>query len=309
MTMELIRRLNKPALIPGGCVATVGNFDGVHMGHQAILRQLGEHASELDVPAVVLTFEPQPREYFQAEAAPARLTPFREKFRLLAEQGVDKLVCLRFKESLAAMTAEDFVQQLFIDSMGIKRIIIGDDFRFGHKRDGDIHTLRTMGAEAGFDVIPIDSFSIDGERVSSSSVRHALKRYDFDLAKTLLGRAYSISGHVRHGEKRGRQLGFPTANIELRRVTTPLLGVYAAYVHRSGMPSSAGVVNIGNRPVFNGSKLLLEVHLLDFSDDLYGQYISVEFVERLRGEQKFGSIDELTKQISQDITSARKLLR
>ena len=307
MTMDLIRKLDKPGILKGGCVVTVGNFDGVHMGHQAILRQLRAHADELDVPAVLLTFEPQPREYFQHEGAPARLTPFREKFRLLEKQGVDKLVCLRFQQSLANMQAQDFVQKLFIDALGVRRIIIGDDFRFGKNRDGDIHTLRELGANAGFDVVPVDSFAIDGERVSSSAIRHALKRYDFALAKTLLGRAYSISGRVRHGEKRGRQLGFPTANVELKRVTTPLLGVYAAYVHGVGEKPCAGVVNIGTRPVFDGKKLLLEVHLLDFSEDIYGRYISVEFVERLRGEQKFSGIEELSAQIQRDIENARSL--
>ena len=305
--MELIRKLDKPGIVAGGCVVTIGNFDGVHTGHQAILKQLRDNAAELGLPSVVLTFEPQPREYFQGSEAPARLTPFREKFRLLAEQGIDKLVCLRFQESLAAMQAEDFVQDLFVDALGARRVIIGDDFRFGKNRDGDIHTLREMGASAGFEVIPVDSFAIDGERVSSSAIRHALKRYDFSLAKTLLGRAYSINGRVRHGEKRGRQLGFPTANVELKRVTTPLLGVYAAHVHGVSSMPCAGVVNIGTRPVFDGKKLLLEVHLLDFQDDIYGRYISVEFVKRLRGEQKFSGIEELTAQIQRDIENAQSL--
>ena len=296
-------------MIAGGCVATVGSFDGVHMGHKSVLDQLKGHAAKLNLPAVVLTFEPQPREFFQGDAAPARLSTFREKYQLLSAQGIDKLVCLRFQESLAKVSAEEFVQRLFINAMNIKRLVIGDDFRFGRNRDGDIHTLRSMGAHAGFDVVPIDSFSIDGERVSSSSVRHALKRNDFGLAKTLLGRAYTISGRVRHGDQRGRQLGFPTANIELNRITAPLLGVYAAWVHGLDNTVYEGVVNIGTRPVFDGKKLLLEVHLLDYSKDIYGQHISVEFLQRLRGEQKFGSIDELKEQIYQDIDDARLIFK
>ena len=307
--MELLRTLDKPDMIPGGCVATVGSFDGVHMGHQSVLGQLRQHAEELNLPSVVLTFEPQPREYFQPDTAPARLSTFREKYLLLAAQGIDILICLRFQESLARVSAEDFVRGLFLDAMGIKRIIIGDDFRFGQNREGDINVLRRMGAESGFDVVPIDSFSINGERVSSSSIRQALNQYDFDLAKRLLGRPYSISGRVRHGEKRGKQLGFPTANIELHRVTTPLLGVYVVYVHGLENRVREGVVNIGTRPVFDGKKLLLEVHLLDYSKDIYGQHISVEFLQRLRGEQKFASIDELRDQINQDIEVARAVFK
>lgn len=305
--MKLIRTLDKKNVIPGGCVITVGSFDGVHMGHQSVLRQLRENAAELGLPSVVLTFEPQPREYFQGAAAPARLSRFREKYLLLAEQGIDRLVCMRFSESLANIAAEAFVQRLFVDAVNSRRIIIGDDFRFGKDRDGDIHTLRAMGEKAGFDVIPVNSYSIDGERVSSSAIRHALKRSDFELAKKLLGRAYSISGRVGYGDQRGRQLGFPTANVELKRITTPLLGVYAVRVWGLGGGVISGVANIGTRPVFDGKKLLLEVHLLDYAEQIYGRHVSVEFVERLRGEQKFSGIDELKAQIAKDIEKARTI--
>lgn len=307
--MELHRSINKPGNIFSGCVATVGSFDGVHTGHQSVLRQVKEHAEALHLPSVVLTFEPQPREYFQPSAAPARLSTFREKFRLLASQGIDNLICLRFQESLAKVSAKEFVRKLFIDAMAIKRIIIGDDFRFGKNREGDIETLREMGKQAEFEVLTIEPFLFKGERVSSSSIREALKQYDFKLAETLLGRPYSISGRVGHGDKRGRQLGFPTANIELNRVTAPLLGVYVVYIRGLDNKVYEGVANIGTRPVFGGKKLLLEIHLLDFSKDIYGKQISVEFVRRLRGEHRFASVDELKRQIDQDVKDARMLFR
>lgn len=305
--MELHRTLRRANIIPGGSVATVGNFDGVHVGHQAVLRQLKQYALRQGLPSVVLTFEPQPLEYFQPESAPARLTSFREKFLQLAANGIDKLVCLRFQTSLANVSAEEFVQRLFVDAMKIKGIIIGDDFRFGRDREGDIHTLRRLGGRAGFEVVPIDSFSLEGERVSSSRIRQALSVHDFATARVLLGRAFSISGRVRHGEKRGRQLGFPTANIELNRNTTPLLGVYAVQVSGQDGMDYEGVANIGTRPVFDGKKLLLEVHLLNFNKDIYGEYIKVEFLQRLRGEKKFASIDELKNQIALDIDEAREI--
>ncbi len=305
--MDLLHTLGKSNVIPGGCVATVGNFDGVHRGHRAVLAQLQHHARELGLPSVVLIFEPQPLEYFQPESAPTRLSNFREKFSLLAGEGIDKLVCLRFQASLAAVSAEEFVQRLFVEAMGIRRIIIGDDFRFGQNREGDIQTLRRMGRQAGFDVIPVDSFSMKGERVSSSLVRQALSEHDFRKAASLLGRPYRICGRIRHGDKRGRQLGFPTANIALNRNRPPLHGVYAVYVRGLGETRYEGVANIGTRPVFDGEQLLLEVHILDYSDDIYGQHVEVEFLQYLRGEQKFASVDELRSQIARDINDAKAL--
>lgn len=307
--MELIRTLRKADIVSGGCVVTVGNFDGVHAGHRAVLGQLQQHARELGLPSLVMIFEPQPLEYFQPESAPARLTSFREKFSLLAAQGIDKLVCLRFQESLAQVSAEEFVERLFIQALGMKRIIIGDDFRFGKGREGDIRTLRKMGQKAGFDVLPLDSFTMAGERVSSSRVRQALMAHDFETASALLGRHYSISGRVKHGDKRGRQLGFPTANISLSKTRTTLLGVYAVYVNGLDGRRYEGVANIGTRPVFDGKQLLLEVHLLDYSDDIYARHISVEFLQLLREEQKFASIDELRSQISRDIDDARAIFK
>ncbi len=292
-------------MIPGGCVATVGSFDGVHTGHQSVLAQLIQHAKNRGLPSVVLTFEPQPREYFQPDAAPVRLSSFREKYRLLASRGIDKLICLRFHDSLAMVSAEDFVQRLFVEAMGLKCIVIGDDFRFGKNREGDVHTLRKTGEKVGFEVVPVDSFSMSGKRVSSSRVRQVLAEHDFPAAASLLGRPYSICGRVRHGEKRGRQLGFPTANIALNRARTTLLGVYVVYVNGLDGGRHKGVANIGTRPVFDGKQLFLEVHLLDYSGDIYGKYISIEFLQHLRGEQKFASVNELKSQIEQDIDRAR----
>jgi riboflavin kinase/FMN adenylyltransferase len=305
--MQLHRSLQTSNAFAGDSVVTVGNFDGVHIGHQAVIGQLREQAQALGLLSVVMTFEPQPLEYFQPEAAPARLTSFREKFMQLQAEGIDMLVCLRFQQSLAKVSAQDFVQRLFVQALGMKRIIIGDDFRFGRDREGDIHTLRSMGEVAGFDVVPIDLFAIDGERVSSSRIRQALADHDFASAEKLLGRPYSVSGRVKHGDKRGRQLGFPTANVSLNRSTSPLHGVFAVKVSGLDGVILNGVANLGTRPVFDGKQLLLEVHLLDYNRDIYGQHITVEFLKHIRDEQKFASIDELQKRINQDIEEAQEL--
>ena len=303
--MELIRDLHNLKAVHRPCVATIGNFDGVHLGHQAVIRQLKRHAAELGLPAVVIIFEPQPMEYFAPDTAPARLTAFREKLELLAQYSVDRVFCLRFKRSLAMLPAERFVSDLLVGRLGIKRVIIGDDFRFGRGRAGDFTLLSGMGQEYGFDVIPTDTFYCDGERVSSSRIRRHLAAGEFEQAARLLGGPYYISGRVLHGDKRGAGLGFPTANLMLNRKKSPLGGIYAVCVHGLDERVYEGVASIGTRPVFNGRTELLEVYLFDFSDCIYGRRLHVEFMHYLRPEENFASTDALIEQMRRDVDDAR----
>jgi len=304
--MDLIRDLHNLKTSHRPCVATIGNFDGVHLGHQAIIRQLRRHADEVDLPAVVITFEPQPPEFFVPQSAPARLTPFREKLELLCEAGVDRVFCLRFQRSLASIPAETFVRELLVEGLGVRRIVVGDDFRFGKGRAGDFKLLQRLGEECGFAVIPTETLYHDGVRISSSRVRTFLAEGDFDSAVSLLGRTYYISGRVMHGAKRGTEMGFPTANIALKRKTSPLSGIYAVRVHGLDNRFYEGVANIGTRPVFNGETELLEVYLLDFNNTIYGRRIRVEFLKYIRPERHFDSVDALLERMHQDVLTARQ---
>lgn len=288
-----------------GCVATIGNFDGVHVGHQVLLRQLRRHAEVIGLPSMVITFEPHSLEYFNKGSAPARLTSFREKTVLLADQGIDYVLCLRFGPSIAGLTADEFVEQILVNAAGVRCLILGDDFRFGKDRAGDFEMLQKAGRKFGFDVILTETHMLDNERVSSSSIRKMLTDNCFEDAQLLLGRYFSISGRVVHGAKRGRELGFPTANIDLSRRCVPLRGVFAVTVKGADEFARQGVANLGTRPVFDGVKMLLEVHLFDFDKDIYGRHITVEFFSRLRDEKRFASIDELVKQIALDKDSAK----
>ncbi|MEJ2760762.1 MAG: bifunctional riboflavin kinase/FAD synthetase [Gammaproteobacteria bacterium] len=303
--MELIRDLHNLKAVHRPCVATIGNFDGVHLGHQAVIRQLQRHAAELGLPAVVITFEPQPMEFFAPEAAPARLTPFREKLELLDQYAVDRVFCLRFRRSLAMLAAEDFVEDLLVDRLGIRRVIVGDDFRFGRGRQGDVSLLTRLGRRHGFQVIPTETYYCEGERVSSSRIRNHLAAGEFEAAARLLGRPYYISGRVVHGDKRGTGLGFPTANLLLNRKKSPVTGIFVVRVHGLGEEIHAGVASIGTRPVFNGLTELLEVYLFDFDRMIYGQRIRVEFLHFLRPERNFGSTEALLAQMRRDVHDAR----
>lgn len=295
------------ALLADGCVATIGNFDGVHLGHQAILAQVKVKAAALGVPSVVVVFEPQPREYFGGDQAPPRLMRFREKLVALREQGVDILVCLQFNQRLRSLTAEQFVHQVLMDGLRVRHLVVGDDFRFGCDRAGDFHLLERMGRETGFSVEHTRTFEIDGERVSSTRIRQALAACDFEGVRRMLGRPYYMSGRVIHGAKLGRQLGVPTANIALGRRRLPLTGVFAVEVLMEGEAPLPAVANVGIRPSVNGVKPLLEVHLLDFSRSIYGVRLQVVFRAKLRDEQRFPSLDALKAQIEQDIQAARRV--
>ena len=304
--MELIRGLHNMRSRHRGCVVTIGAFDGVHLGHQAVVKHLLDKSRELDVPSTIIVFEPLPREYFAPLGAPARIMSFREKFRAFAELGVDRLMRIRFNESLRNMSAQRFLQDIFVDGLGVRFIVLGDDFRFGNDRQGDIEFIRAQGPRHGYEAGPTPTRSIDGERVSSTRIRQALEAADFVEAERLLGRPYTISGKVVYGRQLGRTLGAPTANVELHRLRAPLSGVYAVQVSGPGLENAPGVANVGFRPTVDDSiKANLEVHLLDRQIGLYGQHIDVTFRHKLREEERFGSVDELKLNIARDIQNAQ----
>jgi riboflavin kinase/FMN adenylyltransferase len=304
--MEFIRGQHNLRPRHHGCVATIGNFDGVHLGHQAILNQLTEPAGRLRLPRLVITFEPQPQEFFAGPTAPpARLMRLREKLLALEGLGIERVLCLAFDRQLAAMPAETFIEDLLVARLGIRHLVIGDDFRFGHRRAGDFAMLVAAGQQNGFDVVDNHSYMVEGERVSSTWVRQALGWGDLELAAQLLGRPYDMCGRVAHGDQRGRTLGFPTANIYLHRRATPVYGVYAVVMSGPGLKLWPGVANVGRRPTVQGVREQLEVHLLDFQGDLYGKHVKVDFLHYLRPEQRFASLDALRQQIQRDEQDAR----
>ncbi|MGD8588364.1 MAG: bifunctional riboflavin kinase/FAD synthetase [Chromatiales bacterium] len=307
--MQVIRGLHNLRAQHRGCVATIGNFDGVHLGHQSVFRHLLDKGRELGLPATVVTFEPQPREFFQADAAPARLTRLREKLQAMQEAGIERVVVLEFNKRLAGMSARQFVEQLLVNGLGIRFLSVGDDFRFGQNRQGDFSLLRQMGLQHGYAVENMNTYMLDADRVSSTRIRQLLTRGELDAAAQCLGRPYRICGRISHGDKRGRTIGFPTLNLNLHRIVSPLRGVYAVRVLGLEQNPLPGVANIGNRPtVDGGTRYLLEVHLFDFARSVYGEHIQVEFVHRLRDEQRFDSFDALRRQIDNDAASARKIL-
>ena len=304
--MELIRGFHNLQPQHRGCVATIGNFDGVHLGHQAVLGQLAEAARRLSLPTVVITFEPQPQEFFGAADEAPRLTRLREKLQALRRYSVDQVVCLPFNEGMARLAADDFIQRLLVDGLGVRYLVVGDDFRFGHQRQGDFAKLKAAGERHGFQVVSMHSFQVDGERVSSTRVREALAQGAMSTAEKLLGRSYRMSGRVAHGDKRGRDLGFPTANIHLHRQATPVRGVFAVEMFGIEGEPVQGVANVGIRPTVDGTRSLLEVHLFDFDDDIYGRYVEVVFLHKLRDEVRFASLDALKQQIGLDGEAARQ---
>jgi riboflavin kinase/FMN adenylyltransferase len=309
--MELIRGLYNLRPCHRGSVATIGNFDGVHLGHQAVLGQLAEKAQELGLPTVVITFEPQPQEYFSygqaREQLPPRLTRLREKLRTLRRFAVDRVLALRFNQRLAGLSAADFIQQVLLDGLDVRYLVVGDDFRFGRGREGDFALLQRVGAAHGFEVVHMHTFSLGGARVSSTRIREALQRGDLLQAEQMLGRPYRMCGRVAHGNKLGRTIGFPTANIFLHRKKTPLDGVFAVELFGIEGEPVAGVANVGTRPTVDatGTRTLLEVHLFDFAAEIYGQYVQVNFLHRIREERRFDSFDALKAQILNDAEEAR----
>ena len=290
------------------CVVTLGNFDGVHLGHQQLINHLIEQGKKLNLPTVVMLFEPQPLEFFSKQNAPARLTSFKEKVQLIEKLGIDYIIAVPFTQTFANMSANAFIQDWLINKLSAKYIVIGDDFRFGHERKGDITFLQQYTHNNQFAVESMPTFVYDTLRVSSTAVREALFNSDFELARCLLGRDYAIQGRVVHGNALARQLGFPTANIHLNRKKPALQGVYFVKVKNCcSNQYYHGIANIGIRPTIEVKKAILEVNIFDFSGDIYGQYLDVTFVCKLRDEKKFDSLTDLKQQISQDVCTAKQI--
>jgi riboflavin kinase/FMN adenylyltransferase len=326
----LFRDVAGPCLAPGGSIVCVGAFDGVHLGHRALLARVRERADALGLVALAISFEPIPREFFARGAAVPRLATAREKIEYLAEAGMSRVLMLRFDAALAAMSAQAFVEEVLIQRAGVREIMVGADFRFGHARRGDVALLRASGERFGFGIDVMPTLAVDGERISSSAVRAHLAAGEFDAAARMLGRRFTIGGHVGYGQQLGRKLGFPTANIRLGKRASPIGGIFAVRVRGAGIrddPPSAvvkrsgfgirekqclevwpGVASLGIRPTVNGTEPLLEAHLFDFDGDLYGRRIEVEFVQKLRDEEKFGDLDAMVRQIECDAEQARGIL-
>lgn len=305
MPSKLIRSLRNQPLLQGG-VLTIGHFDGIHLGHQALITKVIGAAKKKQVPSIVMTFEPHAFEFFNKETLKTpRLSRLREKWEALSKAGIDYLVVLTFNQALATLSAQDFITEILYKPFHPNEIIIGDDFHFGHKRQGDFALLKSMGNALGFQVSAMPTFVLDDTRISSSRVRSALAQDDLVLAKALLGHPYYMLGRVRHGDQLGRQWGFPTINIDLHRALSPVHGIYTVLVYGLGDKPLPGAANVGIRPTIGGTKILLEVHLLNFNQDVYGRYVKVEFCKKLRDEIRFASIEDLKKQIHLDVIAAK----
>lgn len=306
--MELIRGRHNLRPRHRGCALTIGNFDGVHLGHRAVIEQLRRHARTQGLPTCVMTFEPHPREFFDPARAPARLSRLRDKVAALTELGIDRLLLLRFDDRLAALEPQAFIDELLVAGLGVRHIVVGDDFRFGRGRRGDLDWLKDSASTGGFTVATATTCMVDGQRVSSTRVREALATGDLDAAARLLGRPYSIRGRVIHGDELGRTLGYPTANIALDRYRAPLTGIFAVVAWDASGRRLPGVASIGRRPTVGGTRPLLEVHVFDFDGDLYGAHLRVELLARLRPEERFDSLGAMTERMHEDAQRAREML-
>ena len=298
-----------PAAATTPVALTIGNFDGVHLGHRAMLARLAEAARRLKVPSCVMTFEPHPREFFAPDQAPTRLTSLREKLELLAQAGVERVQICRFNFDFAKTTADDFIARILHRGLAARWVLVGDDFRFGARRAGDITLLKQAEAQCGFRVHAIPSVMVDGLRVSSTAVREALARGDMALAQRLLGRPYSISGRVVSGDRVGRKLGCPTANVLMKHNRPPLAGIFAVEVHGIGDRALPGVASLGVRPTLaHDARPCLEVHLLDFARDIYGAHLRIDFLHKFRDEQKYADVETLKRQIAVDVENTRAFI-
>lgn len=302
--MKLIRNTVAQQQNPKGCVATIGNFDGIHLGHQKIINHLKEKSKALNLPLTVISFEPLPAEYFMPEP-PTRIYPLRDKLRLLAKLGVDNCLCLRFNSTLANMQPQSFIDSILSQYLNVKYLAVGDDFRFGHKRKGDFALLKSAGKHADMQVIDTATVKTSGERVSSTRIRNSLKKGDLATSNKLLGHKYQLSGRIRHGDKRGRTIGFPTLNMKLPENIALARGVYAVKVHGLADVVLNGVANLGSRPTVNGDENRLETYLFDFNKEVYGSYVCVELLEFIRAEKRFDSFESLKLQIEKDSNKAK----
>jgi len=311
--MRILRHLDPPPAAARGAAIALGNFDGVHLGHQAVIGETIRIARALGAPAAILTFEPHPREILAPGGRPFRLTPFRVKARLAMALGVDHLVVLRFSPEFAARSAGDFVDKILIKALSVGHVVTGGNFRFGHGREGDVAFLRRAAAAHGFGMTAMAPVAApDGAQCSSSAVRARLAEGDMKGAAMLLGRPWSVEGRVRRGDARGRVIGFPTANLAVGRLLLPPLGVYAVRVTArldGGEARLEGVANLGRRPTFAGEEVRLEVHLFDFAGDLYGRRLCVDFIDGVRPERRFDGLESLKAQIEADCAEARVRLK
>ena len=303
--MQLIRGLHNLHKL-SGCALTIGNFDGVHSGHQEIIRRLTSKAKELCVPSVVVSFSVTPQTFFGRPKA--RLSNFRDKHILLESLGVDKHLLIRFNKAFSETSANSFIEEIIVNQLNARYCLIGDDFRFGKDRLGDFYLLEKYAKLGGFSADKLGDIQIKGQRVSSSAIRNYLSIGAFDKAELLLGRPYSISGLIAHGAKKGRTIGFPTINIGIRRNLSPVLGVFAVLVEINSI-TYYGVCNVGKRPTVGGEKTLLEVFLFDFDQEVYGEHATVVFKNRVREEKKFNSFDDLKLQIAEDAKSAKRFFK
>ena len=302
--MQVFRHLPLNSKVPK--IIAIGNFDGLHLGHQALLKQVVETAKKQNLTPSVMTFEPHPREFFMPQNAPVRLSSIREKLEYFCDVGIQEVLICRFNNRFASISAQDFMQIILRDALNVKAILVGDDFRFGAKRQGNVNDFR----QGGFDLAHFPQVQMSEERVSSTRVRNALTAGDLQLASELLGRPYSISGRVVHGAKRGRKLGYPTANVHMRHERPALTGVYAVKLSVGQLDCLNGVANLGVRPTISGvPKLMLEVYLFDFDGNLNDQHVHVEFLHKVRNEMKFESLDALKAQIGNDVVVAKEYLK
>lgn len=306
--MELIRGPLNLRERHRGSVVTIGTFDGIHLGHQALLARLCEHARRLARPAMLLTFEPMPREYLRPDQPPARLTSWRERWHVLGKCGVDYMCVLRFDERLRNLSGSEFADLLAVE-LRARLVVVGHDFRFGRNGEATAASLSTAGSTLGFEVDVVPPVLLGADRISSSGVRDALARGEFDRASTWLGRPYSMTGRVIRGNQLGRKLGYPTANLRTGRRRVPIAGIFAVRVHGVAAQALPGVASLGTRPTVEGSgEMLLETHVFDFAGDLYGREITVEFVAKLRDEERFADLDALVVQMDKDAADARRIL-
>lgn len=306
--MHLIRGLSHLEPFKNGCVLTIGNFDGLHLGHRTVIKKLAERGDTLGLPVVIMIFEPQPLEYFLGENAPSRLMRLREKVIEFAKLPVDHLLIVRFNRYFANCDAEQFIDDILIKKLNIKHLVIGDDFHFGKARRGNFAMLKDKGKLHGFSVEDTGSYELAGLRISSTIIRDALGEGDLAQAEKLLGHCYSVCGRVAHGEQLGRTIGYPTANIRMFRKNTPVNGVFAVTMTGIDGLEFKGIANVGTRPtVDGGAKVILETHLFDFDKEIYGRYVEVHFKQKIRDEVRFQSLKELKDQIVKDVAVAKKI--
>ena len=308
--MLLVRHLEDMPFgeLLSGSVVTIGSYDGLHPGHRQLLDRVTATAKKHAIPSIVMSFEPTPKEFFQASKPPARLMRFREKFEALDASGVDIFYCPRFSKSMREITATDFIRRILVHGFNMRRLVVGDDFRFARKREGGLEQLQGAGDVLDFLVEQVPSVVVDGIRVSSTAIRDACTAGEMPRATALLGRPYRMSGKIMEGDRVGRTLGFPTANVDLRRRQSAVMGIFAVRVHGLADGPRNGVASVGTRPTFNGSKPLLEVFLFDFDDDIYGEYIHVDFIAFLRSQEKYDLVEDLVAQMHVDADNARSIL-